>query len=69
MPNSGEETQYAYYKAGNSKVKKKGSRNASWWERSPRSGNSTQFCAVSNDGTASYGIAKYGQNVAFAFCV
>ena len=41
MPNSGEETQYAYYKAGNSKVKKKGSRNASWWERSPRSGNST----------------------------
>ena len=33
---SGEGSQYAYYKAGNSKVKKVNGSASEWWERSPR---------------------------------
>ena len=65
---SGEGTQYDYYKAGNSKVKKfNGSANA-WWERSPRGGNSTDFCYVNISGSASYYFASSSRGVAFAFC-
>lgn len=38
-----------------------------WWERSPNSGNSTNFCLVNSDGTAnnnnasnSNGLAPFG---------
>ena len=66
---SGEGTQYAYYKAGNSKVKNRsGSANA-WWERSPRSGYSTGFCIVASNGSATNGYASYSLGVAFGFCV
>ena len=34
---SGEGTQYAYYKAGNSKVKNRSGSAETWWERSPYS--------------------------------
>ena len=52
---SGEGTQYAYYKAGNSKVKNMTNNYAyHWWERSPYSGNGNSFCFVYMDGTASY---------------
>ena len=62
---SGEGTQYAYYKAGNSKMKK-----GSWWERSPHSGDSSNFCSVYNNGNAMYGSANYSSTyVAFGFCV
>ena len=65
----GEGTQYAYYKAGNSKVKKvNGSANA-WWERSPYSGNTSSFCRVSSSGSAdAYGASGSG-SVSFGFCV
>ena len=67
---SGEGTQYAYYKAGNSKVKKYLNDPNHWWERSPRSGNSSYFCRVIiNGGNASYGHANLSYGVAFAFCV
>ena len=66
---SGEGTQYAYYKAGNSKVKNKsGSANA-WWERSPYSGNSFRFCRVYSDGNANNYSAHLSGGVAFGFCV
>lgn len=65
---SGEGTQYAYYKAGNSKVKNyNGSANL-WWQRSPRIGNYSSFCAVSNSGLADYISANDVYCVAFAFC-
>ena len=47
--------QYSYYSAGNSKVKYKHnatSTAAYWWERSPRSGNSNNFCYVYAGGSA-----------------
>ena len=66
---SGEGTQYAYYKAGNSKVKNRGDRPFQWWERSPKSSESTIFCIVSSFDTASYTNASNGAGVAFGFCV
>lgn len=66
---SGEGTQYAYYKAGNSKAKKKGGSASGWWERSPRSGNSNLFCSVYSGGSANSTNADYSRGVAFAFCV
>ncbi len=66
---SGEGTQYAYYKAGNSKVKNKSGSASYWWERSPGSGNSDGFCSVASGGNADGGSANYGFGVAFGFCV
>ena len=66
---SGEGTQYAYYKAGNSKVKHRGDRPFDWWERSPHSSESTIFCMVSNYAAATYTNATNGSGVAFGFCV
>ena len=66
---SGEGTQYAYYKAGNSKVKSKGGSPTGWWERSPFSGTSTSFCSVNSNGGASNNSAAYSRGVAFAFCI
>ena len=66
---SGEGEQYAYYKAGNPKVKNKGSSGGEWWERSPRSSGSYHFCSVRNNGIPNYFIADAGLGVAFGFCV
>ena len=66
---SGEGTQYAYYKAGNSKVKNKSGSAHRWWERSPHSGNSNNFCSVPSDGLASSYAASNSIGVAFGFCV
>lgn len=41
----------------------------SWWERSPYASNSTYFCCVSSNGSASYVNASYSRGVAFGFCV
>ena len=66
---SGEGTQYAYYKAGNSKVKNKGGSAYLWWERSPHSGYSNYFCLVYSNGNANYYNASYSYGVAIGFCV
>ena len=66
---AGEGSQYAYYAAGNSTIKKvNGSANA-WWERSPRSGNTNIFCVVGNGGTAGTNDANNSYGVSFGFCV
>ena len=66
---SGEGTQYAYYKAGNSKVKNRSGSAYSWWKRSPRSNLSNNFCSVSTRGIfGAYG-ASSSRGVAFGFCV
>ena len=65
---SGEGTQYAYYKAGNSKVKNRNGSAYSWGERSPHGSDSAYFCDVYNDGTPIYDDANLANGVAFAFC-
>ena len=66
---SGEGTQYAYYKAGNSKVKNNGGFADIWWERSPLIGDSRYFCFVDSDGNAYGYLADGSFGVAFGFCV
>ena len=65
---SGEGTQYDYYKAGNSKVKKLSGSANTWWERSPYGSYSTRFCCVSSTGGADYNSASFSRGVAFGFC-
>ena len=63
-----EGTQYDYYKAGNSKVKKRNGSATSWWERSPYGSNSTYFCNVNSNGNSGRGRASLTRGVAFGFC-
>ena len=66
---SGEGTQYAYYKAGNSKVKNTNDYAYHWWERSPYSGNGNSFCLVTMNGAATFSNPTLKPLIAFAFCV
>ena len=66
---SGEGMQYAYYKAGNSKVKNMSGSANYWWERSPASGSSNSFCIVFGLGNAGTRSASTSYGVAFSFCV
>lgn len=66
---SGEEKQYDYYKAGNSKVKKVGSTASMWWLRSTIKNINGSFRTVSADGSAGYSSnATESQGVCFGFC-
>lgn len=67
---SGEGTQYAYYKAGNSKVKNLEDGYAyHWYERSPQSGSSKEFCIASRYGGAAVNNPTLHPGVAFGFCI
>lgn len=66
------QAQYAYYSAGNSKIKYKHdgtSTAARWWLRSPRASYSYDFVYVYTDGTVSYTDAYYSLGFAPGFCV
>lgn len=66
------QAQYAYYSAGNSKVKYRHSATSStawWWGRSPRYFTSNAFCYVDTNGTASLNSASFSSGVAPAFRV
>lgn len=65
---AGEGTQYAYYQAGNSKVKNLSGSANYWWERSPNSSDSTAFCHVNSNGSANADDASNSRGVAFGFC-
>ena len=65
---AGEGTQYDYYKAGNSKVKKQNGSAAAWWDRSPRASSFTAFCLVGSGGGEGTIGASYYRGVAFGFC-
>lgn len=65
---SGEGSQYAYYSAGNSRVKNFGGSEYYWWERSPSGINSGAFCTVSSNSNANHGTASNSGGVAFGFC-
>lgn len=66
---AGEGSQYDWYKAGNTKVKKVNGSANGWWERSPYSGNTVNFCRVTSDGDANYDGASLSFGVSFCFCV
>ena len=73
--NTAEQTkqqQYAYYVAGNSKVKHNHSSTATavdWWERSVAATYTAFFCFVSTDGTASSDLADHSRGLVVAFKV
>ena len=65
--------QYAYYSAGNSKVKYQHNSTGSaafWWLRSPYADTSYGFVDVHTDGTVdAYYVARYSLGFAPGFCV
>ena len=66
------QAQYAYYSAGNSKIKYKHngtSTAALWWLRSPRASDSYDFVVVSTGGTVGDGYASCSLGFAPGFCV
>ena len=65
---AGEGKQYAYYQAGNSKVKNLSGSAYHWWERSPYSSGSAYFCRVHRIGDATADNASRAYGVAFGFC-
>ena len=65
---AGEGSQYAYYAAGNSRVKNvNGSANI-WNLRSPRKSNTLQFCNVDASGALVTNNSNTAHGVSFAFC-
>lgn len=66
---AGEGTQYEWYKAGNSRIKKVNGSAYYWWERSPYSGDAGYFCCVNGSGAANGNAADYSRGVSFGFCV
>lgn len=66
------QAQYAYYSAGNSKIKYKHngtSTAAYWWLRSPAASYSSIFVRVVADGTVDYSSAYFSLGFAPGFCV
>lgn len=66
---AGEGTQYEWYKAGNSRIKKVNGSASYWWERSPYSGYTSYFCYVGSSGSAYSYSANTSSGVSFGFCV
>lgn len=67
---AGEGSQYDWYKAGNTKVKKVNGSADYWWERSPHIGDANSyFCVVDRGGAASGDPAIDSNGVSFGFCV
>ena len=66
---AGEGTQYEWYKAGNSRIKKVNGSASRWWERSPYSGDTNYFCIVYSSGSAGNYYADDSFGVSFGFCV
>ena len=63
-------TQWTYYKTASNRIKYYGSGNADyWWQRSPWSGGSGYFCAVSGGGGADCGNASSGFGIAPFCCI
>lgn len=65
---SGEGSQYAYYSAGNSKIKTKDGSAYYWYCRSPSISDRENYVIVSTGGTAKAYTASYARGVAPAFC-
>ena len=64
---SGEGTQFTWYETAANRIKKVDGSAYTWWERSPYTSNTTFFCFVNSDGSATgsgasytYGLAPFG---------
>ena len=63
---SGEGSQVTYYQTSSNRIKQINGSDASWWERSPRSGDYYRFCfgtdygADYNKAYTNYGLAPFG---------
>lgn len=69
---SAKQAQYAYYAAGNSKVKYKHNATttaAHWWLRSPRSSSAAGFVRVYTSGNVNGSSASNSHGFAPGFCV
>ena len=67
--NVAEGSQYAYYQAGNSKIKYLNGTAETWWLRSPANNGSSDYCNVASYGGPSRNDADYEYyGIAFAFC-
>lgn len=66
---SGEGNQYAWYKAGNDRIKNINGSISAWCLRSPVSSNTSSFCIVNIFGNANYYEATRSCGVAFGFCI
>ena len=64
----GEGSQYEYYAAGNSKIKKLSGSAYEWWTRSPYKSDIDSYCSVASGGYHYYRGSSYGEGVSFAFC-
>ena len=66
------QAQYAYYSAGNSKIKYKHngtSTAAAWWLRSPVASSTEGFTSVRTSGTVNYPAARFSIGFTPGFCV
>lgn len=65
-----EGTQYAYYAAGNSKIKKIGTSDAEWWlsSKNALSNDLKGYCYVTTNGASNLVFTNAYQGIAFAFC-
>ena len=63
-------SQYEWYETAENRIKKAGAEGSAhgWWERSPYGSNTTSFCGVTSDGTASRGTASANLGVAPCGC-
>ena len=69
---SSKQAQYAYYSAGNSKIKYKHDNTStavSWWFRSPRASGSYSFVCVNTSGLVNHTTATTSLGFAPGFCV
>ena len=69
---AGEGSQYAYYAAGNSKIKtfwyNNQYVNSPWSTRSPSPQNTNKWCHITNQGASSTDVGTTTYGVSFAFC-
>jgi hypothetical protein len=69
---SSKQVQYAYYSAGNSKIRNKHDEpnaTANWWLRTPCANKTADFVFVGTTGVSSFVSAKYSLGFAPGFCV
>lgn len=62
-------SQLTWFKTPSNRIKRVNGSASYWWERSPYSGNSKYFCAVTRSGTADYWDANYTIGLAPFGCI
>lgn len=68
---AGEGLQVTYYQTSANRIKNLGDAGSAiaWWERSPRSGSSSYFCAVNTSGGAHHANAYFNRGLSLCGCI